>query len=401
MKFELKMALRFLRSGKGQSLFILFGIAIGVAVQVFLGTLITGLQEDLVDSTVGNSAHIRLKAQSSQSGISSDEISVVQGNFTAEEKTLSNWEAIVSHLDADRRLRAVSPIVSGNGFIVKSSTRSPVVLRGIDLGRADGIYGFEENLRPALRTIEANGALVGSSLAQEYALDEGQSFLIELSGGRSARFVVAGIFDLGSEALNESWVFLNLSRAQKLLGYGGNISSVEMQVDNVFRADIIAASLDAELLDVSLSNWKEENQSLLGALQSQSSSSYTIQFFVLMAITLGIASVLAVSVVQKQRQIGILKAMGASGKSTRNIFILQGGILGFLGALLGMLIGFLLIQGFVAGTSASTGVPLFPLRIRLDQTLIIVAITTLASVGSAIVPARNSARMNPIDVMKG
>jgi lipoprotein-releasing system permease protein len=288
-----------------------------------------------------------------------------------------------------------------NASVIKGSLRSPLIIRGVIGERADRIYDFTDNLTQGSYLLQSNRVLIGEALAEKYSLVLGDSFTVELAGGRRDSFIVGGIFNLGQQSIDESWMFLELGRAQKLIGSNGEISAIEIQVKDVFAADEIAADLDLKMINVSLSNWKTENASLLGALQSQSSSSYTIQFFVLLAITLGIASVLSVSVVQKRRQIGILKAMGASGKSTMNIFILQGSILGFLGAALGVLFGFLLIQGFLYGTSIATGEPLFPLNMRLGQTMIILVVTTLASLMSAIVPARNSSNLNPVEVMKG
>lgn len=401
MKFELKMALRFLKSGKGQTLFILMGISVGVAVQIFLGTLITSLQENLVDATVGNAAHITIKNETTSIEQGPGLVFNIEGNFSNKEKNLNNWELLVDYLSTQSDLTAVSPVVSGSAFIVKSGLRSPLVIKGIDSTRANQIYNFDQAVVQGGYELTGNSVLIGQELAENYALNVGDSFPVELTSGTSELFIIKGLFDLGSAPINESYVFLDLNRAQKLFELGGNVSAIELQVNDVFAADQIANKLNQQLLGINASNWKEDNASLLSALTSQSSSSYTIQFFVLMAVTLGIASVLAVSVVQKQRQIGILKAMGASGKATRNIFILQGAILGFMGALLGALVGYLLIQGFLFGTSLATGTPLFPLTIRLNQMMVILIITTLASILSSIGPARNSARLNPIDVMKG
>lgn len=406
MKFELKMALRFLRSGRGQTAFILLGIAIGVSVQIFLGTLITSLQEDLVRATVGNSPHIVVRSEAPETtlfrGQPGGETAIyTEGSFVRSERGLENWELLLRNLDGHRELTAVSPVVSGNAFLLRGGVRTPLVLRGIDGPRANGIYQFDTNMAEGSFLLEAGGILVGTDLADELQIRTGDGILLELPGGQQQILTVAGLFDLGSQNLNLGWAFLDLRRAQTLFGFEGTVSAVELQVRDVFAADRTAQALERSLIGVELTNWKEENASLLTALQSQSSSSYTIQFFVLLAITLGIASVLAVSVVQKQRQIGILKAMGTPSRITSRIFILQGGILGLIGAVLGLLAGFLLIQGFLYGTAVSTGTPLFPLQIRLLPSLAIVLITTVASVISAIVPARTSARLDPIDVMKG
>ena len=137
-------------------------------------------------------------------------------------------------------------------------------------------------------------------------------------------------------------IFMDLRRTQKLFNTGDAVSSIEVQIRDPFEADLIAGKWKESLDNVKVEDWMELNQQLLTALSSQSSSSYTIQFFVILSITLGIASVLAVSVIQKSKEIGILKAMGITKKSTSRIFILQGLLLGILGSFAGIGLGILL-----------------------------------------------------------
>jgi len=401
MRFELKVALRFLREGRGQTLFILLGIAIGVAVQVFLGTLIGGLQDDLVQATVGRSSHITIKAAASEEGPSLDGVSLRPGVLEQTDTSLDNWEALVEVLDRNPDLTVVSPVITGSGTIRSGTLVKPVVLRGIDPRRANGLYGLEESVVSGSYLLEGSGVLLGTGLAEELQLSVGDTVRLEVPGNRSLSFLLSGIFDLGSAALNDSWAFLELDRTTGLLGTGSRISAVETQVSDVFAADVVAAGIGREISGVTVENWKDANRDLLTALNSQSSSSLTIQVFVLLAITLGIASVLAVSVVQKSRQIGILKAMGTPGKVASRIFLLQGGILGLLGSLTGILLGWGLTQAFLWGTSLGTGQPLFPLQFRAGEAVVIVVIATAASVVSAVFPARRSARLSPIDVIRG
>ncbi len=405
MIFELKIALRFLKDGRGQTTFILLGIAIGVAVQVFLGTLISGLQRDLVNGTVGSSPHMTFSAaETINTSVLDDKTTFVassSGNFSRQEKTLDNWKPMLSALDAAEETTAVSPVAEGNGFLIKSGERWPVLVRGIEPQRADSIYALSTKLRSGLFLVEGNQVLIGTSLADEALLQPGDTFTFELPGGGQQSLTVAGVFDLGNNSLNETWLFMELGRAQRLLGFGDDISRVEVQIEDVFAADQLALEYEKQFIGVKSENWKVQNASLLSALTSQSSSSLTIQAFVLLAITLGIASVLAVSVVQKSKQIGILKAMGTSSSSASRIFLLQGGILGFFGSILGSFLGYALTQAFLWGTSIQTGEALFPLQFDPVAAAIIIVIATTASILSALLPARRSANLNPIDVIRG
>ena len=405
MIFELKIALRFLKDGRGQTTFILLGIAIGVAVQVFLGTLISGLQRDLVNGTVGSSPHMTFSAaETVNTSVLDNKTTFVassSGNFSRQEKTLDNWKPLLSALDAAEETTAVSPVAEGNGFLIKSGERWPVLVRGIEPQRADSIYALSTKLRSGRFSVEGNQVLIGTSLADEALLQAGDTFTFELPGGGQQSLTVAGVFDLGNNSLNETWLFMELGRAQRLLGFGDDISRVEVQIEDVFAADQLALEYEKQFIGVKSENWKVQNASLLSALTSQSSSSLTIQAFVLLAITLGIASVLAVSVVQKSKQIGILKAMGTSSSSASRIFLLQGGILGFFGSILGSFLGYALTQAFLWGTSIQTGEALFPLQFDPVAAAIIIVIATTASVLSALLPARRSANLNPIDVIRG
>ncbi|SDZ00346.1 ABC transporter permease [Tindallia californiensis] len=404
MGFEWKVAFRFLKDGRGQTAFIMLGIAVGVAVQVFLGTLISGLQANLIDNTVGSSAHIIFSGDhrfTGEGASSSTYTHRIDGNFQQEDERLKEWRPLMEALDQHPEMTAVSPLVQGNGFLLRSGVSAPIVFRGVLPERANELYQLEDGLKEGSIQLEGNQILIGSSLAEEYQLQLGDNLTFQLPGDSRQVFTVKGIFDLGSQSINDRWIFLDLSRAQRLLGIGDDIDQLETQIRDVFAADLLAEGLENQFQGITIDHWKEQNADLLSALQSQSGSSITIQVFVLLAITLGIASVLAVSVVQKSKQIGILKAMGTPSHSASRIFLMQGGLLGFLGSLLGILFGFLLTQLFLWGTARATGRALFPLEFDPAAAAVIVAIATTASVISALIPARKSAKLNPIDVIRG
>ncbi len=139
---------------------------------------------------------------------------------------------------------------------------------------------------------------------------------------------------------------------------------------------------------------------MLSALSSQSISSYVIQAFVLLAVALGISSVLAVSVMQKSRQIGILKALGISTAGVSRIFLIQGALLGLIGSVLGSFLGGFLLWGFFTFTADEAGEPLFPITFDPLVFLLAIAVATLAGMGAAAIPARRAARLNTIEVIK-
>lgn len=396
MLYEWKIAIRFLIDGKAQSFFILLGIAVGIAVQVFLSSLIGGLQADLVNATIGNSPQITIRGR--EDTFSSN----LEGRFIntpPKSEELSNYEDVMNTVSSIKAVKAISPSVSGNAFFRKGDRSSPLVVRGIDLPLGDKIYNIKNRIVSGNSMLDANKVLIGNSLANEFDLKVDDVFQITLPQGEVQSFIVGGIFDLETENINLSWVFMDISRAQRLYNLGVNINSIELQVFEPFKADIIANRIEEIYPQVQTENWKEQNTQLLTALTSQSSSSITIQAFVLLAIALGISSVLAVSVVQKSKQIGILKAMGTTSNSASRIFLIQGGVLGLFGGILGVLIGFILIQGFLIGTQSESG-PLFPLVIERTGIIIAISISTLAGIVSSFIPAKKSSSLNPMEVIR-
>jgi lipoprotein-releasing system permease protein len=401
MIFEWKIAFRFLKEGKGQSVFILLGISIGVSVMIFLNTLITGLQENLVNQTVGSSAHVWLTAQSDYEKELSDlEDNILAANGDKGSDNLSNWENLVEVLEERTDITGISPLVNGNAFFIDGTQSASMIINGFDSERADEIYDISNKIIAGSSLYEGNNVLVGSDFYEEYNLSIGDIIQLTLPTGSSQSFVISGVFDLGSGVINSGWIIMELSRAQKFLGFGNDISKIELQVEDVFEAETIGADIDNRFTGVAVNNWIENNSSLLSALTSQSSSSILIQVFVLLAITLGISSVLAVSVVQKSKQLGILKAMGTKSSQASSIFLLQGALLGVIGSALGALLGIAIIEMFLWGTSLATGVPLFPLAVKWDSILVIGFIASLSSTLAAFIPAKRSSKLNPVEVIR-
>ena len=403
MWFEIKMAIRFLISGKTQTILIILGITIGVAVQVFLGSLIGGLQEDLINQTIGSSSHITISAEDelprqirSTYGEGSRVIT-----FAQREDNLKNYFRVESALEDLEAVKAISPTIVGSGFASRGDKNESVVMRGIEAERADGIYDLSERIVRGEFNLGGSEILMGKDLAGELNLSPGDTVRLRTGEGVQDRFRLNGTFDLGSQDLNSSWIFMSQRRAGSLFNFGGNeVSRIETQVDDVFAAEEISSSLREQFPQLQIESWEETNADLLTALQSQSSSSLVIQFFIIVAVTLGISSVLAVSVVQKNRQIGIIKAIGAKPKRVGRIFLLQGGIIGALGAVFGIGLGLGLSQLFVTLVRDAAGDPLFPITIDYQFIAISFTVATVAGMIAALVPARNSARLNTVEVIQ-
>ncbi len=402
--FAARVAWRFLKNSRSQTIFILLGITVGVSIQIFLSSLISGLQANLVERTVGDAPHIIIAPQdrtpSSIIGLQGKVVSSLLASPTKEEAKIPSWQPLTDTIDQIEQLRVVSPLVEGQGVVRKGERSRTIVVKGVILERADQIYELRERVLDGIPILGGNSVLVGKELAEDLQLKVSDLLEITTPNGKARNFIVNGVFDLQNQNINSTWVFLDLPLAQTIFNLEGAISFVEIQIDEVFQSEKIAARLKQEFPDYTIETWQTRNQQLLSALRSQSLSSYMIQFFILLAVTLGIASVLVVSVSQKIREIGILKAIGTTNTGVSFIFLIQGAILGLFGSSLGALAGISLIRLFQRAAAASGGAISFTITTNPRSLLLIVIISTLASLFAAISPARQAIKLVPIEVIR-
>lgn len=382
MKLAWSIALRFLKSSKGQTLLIVVGIAIGVSVQIFIGSLIDGLQASLVDTTIGSSSHITIVPEDKENYFKDD-------------------NALIEQLDKNKDLNIVSRSLDSSAFLRLDDETYPVLFRGMEFSDAGKIYKFDEKLEEGKIPSKDGEIMLGKELVEDLGLKVGDKLDMITPAGQMEEVKLTGVYDLKVKAINNSWALSTIETSGEIFDKKGSLSSIETQVEDVFNADKIAANIEKDL-DKSLTtqNWKVENEQLLSGLAGQSASSYLIQVFVLLAVLLGIASVLAISVVQKSRQIGILKAMGIKNKAASLIFLFQGLILGTIGSLLGTALGLSLTYIFSNFVKNPDGTPLVPFYLDYTFVGISIIIAIVASTLSALIPARKSSKLDPIEVIK-
>ena len=384
MKLAFSIGMRFLKKSKGQTLLIIIGIVIGVAVQVFVGSLIDGLQFSLVDGTIGSQPHITIIDEEAS-------------------ETFTEDDDLIEELKEDERLTAVSKSFSRNGFILQDEDEtSAVFLRGFEFEEADEIYNLEDALVEGKMPAGENEILIGTDFSENTGIEVGDAVEFIATANALEDLEVVGLFDLGVTSLNESWVISELETAQTIFEEEGQLSNVEMQVEDVFTAGEIADEIENTIESDGLitTNWEDENESLLSGLMGQSISSIMIQVFVLIAVLLGIASVLAISGVQKSKQLGILKAMGIKDRTAGQIFLFQGFVLGSVGAIVGSAVGIGLMYGFSTFVLNPDGTALVPFYVDPQFVLISAGIAIVASTIAAFIPAKNSSKLNPIEVIQ-
>jgi lipoprotein-releasing system permease protein len=395
--YEAHIALRFLRKGRGQTVLLLGGIAVGVAVQFFLSALIGGLQLSLIERTVGSAPHIFVLPPDNlpTSVLAADGLTVDSRRVPYSEMTeVLSWQQYVDFLERVPEVSAVCPVAGGQGFIERGGATETVAVKGIQSEAGARVYNFDRNLKAGRADLSGDAAIVGWSVADKLRLELGDRFFVRNSKGTGDTFMVTGIVDLGSVQANAQ-VFLSLDRARSFLGLDG-VSAIEVKVKDVFAAESMAATFRKEFSRVKFESWQERNRELLTALRSQSGSSGVIQFFVLFAISLGIASVLGIAAVQKSRQLGILKAMGVDNRGAARIFIIQGLVLGVGGSVVGIGLGYIIGAAFLRLFGTGT----FGLRLNAFNLITPAVLAVVGSAVASVIPARRASRLSPIEVIR-
>ncbi|MDY0347169.1 MAG: FtsX-like permease family protein [Acholeplasma sp.] len=385
MKLALNIAVRFLKSGKLQTLFIILGIGVGVSVQVFIGALISGLQKDLVNTTIGNASQITITSE--------------------DELPFSNYDTLIDDiLNADKRLVVATPNLNVAGTLLSDTNTAPVLVRGFELASANEIYDYESKLVSGRMPQNDQEIILGNYFIDELGVNLNDVLTIEIPTLTDKQLTVVGFYDFEVKQINELWAISNLSTVQSLKETTDVVDQIETQIKdtNYFDAQMISPIiLEAIGTGFVASDWMSNNASLLSGLQGQSISSLMIQVFVLISVVLGIASILAIIVLQKSKQIGILKAMGIKNTDASLIFLFEGLILGIFGAITGVLLGlFLLISFQTFAIDQATGDPVIPLFIDYGfiavSALIAIGVATLA----ALIPARKSSKLSVIEVIR-
>ena len=380
---SLKIAVRFLKTGGTQNLLIIIGIAIAVSIQIFVGLLINSLQKTLVDRTIGNSPHITITS-------------------STDVRTIRDWEMLVGEMAKIDQIKTTAVSATANAFIEDGNRNLPIIVRGFNFDNVDSIYNIRDSLYDGKPYKSAREVLIGKDLGEELEAGVGDKLVVKTPEGKESIFIISGFYDLGVASINESWILANLETTQRVFNFGNRITSVEATVNDVFAADATAREVEKILDndDIKIQNWKEQNEELLSGLEAQQMSSVVIQAVIIASVIIAISSVLAITVLQKSKEIGILKAMGIKDLAASLIFIYEGFLVGLLGATLGIILGLGLLYGFDASTTSPEGMATVDLYIEYDFIVISWLIGLAASTFAGILPARKSLKLSPVEVIR-
>lgn len=402
-RFEWQVALRFLREGRMQSWLIVGGVAAGVAVITYIAALINGLQANTVSKTLGTQAHISLRAPED---VVIPLSAAAPGTWLLSDtqpraqrlRSVDNWQQLLPVLEQEPGVVAVSPMVSGSGLALRGEATQSIAIMGVELERYQRIVNLREKIVAGTWGLQPGDAMIGVELAADLGVRPGDRFTID-TGSVQEPVRVSALLDMGVKDLNRRTVIIPLRSAQSLLGLPGGATVLDVKVDDVWLAEALAEQL-RQRYPYEIESWQATNAQLVSALKAQSISTAVIRAVVLIVVVLGIASVLVVSVVQKRKEIGILRAMGTTRAQVLRVFLLQGAVVGALGSVVGVLLAWLLVLLFTAMARGAGGGALFDISLTWQDALSAALTATLCGVLAAVAPARSAARLDPAQAIR-
>ena len=423
LPFEVHLALRYLRPKRSLISVIPFtsvvGVMLGVAVIIIVISVMSGFHAMTQQKILGFNAHLKIY----QNGA-----------------PMRDYERLAQIVSSNKAVRAVSPFVMGKVLVEtqpKEEGRSGLVdapwLRGIDAERERSVSNLHTNIIDGEFDVRGNGLLVGRQFAQALRLRAGDKLSVystrQLQKMKEARdkkedvaikpdeYTVKGIFDVGYYEYNVSVIVGSLANAQDLYDLGENVHGLMVMINDPFKVEVARRELYAALSqsggDYILTTWPEENAGLLQAVMVEKSVMFYILFFIMIVAAFGITSVLITFVVQKTREIGILKALGATSGQVMGVFLSQSLVVGIIGVLGGLGLGRLALAyrneflelmrkltGFELFPQAIYNLPELPAIIVPGEIALICGSSLVLCVVAGLLPAWYAGRLKPVEALR-
>ena len=404
LPFEWIAAVRFLREGRMQTAFIILGITIGVGVIVFMSALLTGLQANFLNRVLTSSAQIELLppdqvARALRTGPGIIEDAIIQ-RPAQRVISIDQWPKIVARMQAMSEIVTVSPTTSGSALAIRGDASRAISISGIEPDSYFSIVRIPDFIVAGDATLASDEIIIGIELAKDLGALLGDTLNIRTATANSVVLRISALFDLGNKGANERNAYVSLRTTQSLLGRIGAVTTIELTVHDIYGAEKLAQRIAASN-PVRADSWISTNAQFFTAVRAQQTSNTLIRVFVGLSVAFGIAAVLVVSVIQRSKDIGILRAMGTTHGQVLRIFLIQGGLLGLAGAILGAAVGVGGLVWWHETVRQADGTELFPLILERQLFIVTAILAPLTGILSAAAPALRAARLDPVEAIRG
>jgi len=397
--FEFIVAFRFMREGLMQTLLIILGVGLGGGVIIFMSAVLSGLQSNVVRRTLNFQAPIVILPPNQVArplrAETRAEMAVQVQPRSQQLRSIDQWQKVREQVARTPGVVALTPVVSGPGFALRGDANKAVTITGIEPETYFDVIALPEKVVAGRHHVGPLDIVIGTELSADLGAGVGDKLRLATASGAAATLTVIGIFDFGNKSVNERSVYIALRSAQNLLDLTGGVTALEVKVLDPFAAETIAETLRAGT-DLQVDSWIRTNAQFFTAMAAQIVTNTLIRVFVGLTVALGIASVLVVSVIQKSREIGILRAMGTSRRQVLRVFLIQGGAVGLAGSVLGSLLAWTFLLVWRAVAKNPDGTPMFIIEMEPSLFAIATVGATVVGILAAVAPARRAARLDPV-----
>ncbi|HII79549.1 MAG TPA: ABC transporter permease [Methanosarcina sp.] len=386
--YELKIALRQILSRKKQTLFAILAVALAVAVITVMMAMLSGFQDELVNSSIENNPHIVISPQDK------------------EEEFIHLYRHTSALVAEKEGVIAVSPKYLGQAALKYRDNAEGVSLQGVDPEAEENVMRVSEHVVEGdLMTLihTRYGILLGDKLAENLEVHVGDRVDAVFPGSKTTSFKVIGLIHTGTAA-DEVTAYTRLDSVQEFFNEPGVVSIIGVRVADPYQADAIAASIERET-GLDAVSWSEANAEILSLLKTQAVFVNIFYLLIYGIAGFGIANTLITIVAQRTSEIGILKAMGASQKSIMVVFLFQSLVLGAMGLVLGIILGYIVtvaLQSYKIEVPQEMyfGLQTLPLEVKPLNFVYSSFFALIVNIISGIYPARKAAKLDPVKAIE-
>lgn len=416
MNFKLFISLRYLRAKRKQifvsviSLISILGILLGVAALIIVLAVMNGFESDMKEKILGFNAHIIVLS--------------LQG-------PIDDYEKLTQKIKTIPGVTMCSPFVYTQAIIRKNEGVSGLVIRGLDPQSAHRVMKLGKFISGDMKYLvewEKTGfqlppIIIGKELAKHIGVGQFEEVALVSPFGETTpmgmiptlkRFIVAGIFDSGFYEYDSSVAYVSLKEAQTFLHLGNKVTGLEVRISDIYRADKTAREIENHLgLPYWARHWMEMNKNLFSALKMEKIAMFIILSLIVLVAAFNIVTALIMIVMEKARDIAILKSMGATSLDIMKIFIYQGAIIGLLGTAMGVFVGLLVAHNVTAIArflERTLGIQIFPgdvyyltelpSRVNYGDVTLIVIGSLLLCLLATIYPSRRASKIDPAEALR-
>ncbi|HEX5311015.1 ABC transporter permease [Aquabacterium sp.] len=412
MKIQLDVALGHLTHRRRQTLVSLSGVVLGVGFFLGVSSLMRGSEKDFLKRMVDNSPHVTVsdeyrKAQPQPAWTAWPDGAVLTHHVKPpnEPRGIRGHRQILEFIEAQEGVRA-APVLQGTAVLTFSGKQQGVTLSGVIPAKMRQVTTIDEKfINGDLEALNAtpNGIVIGQGLADKFSLRMGSTLSVLAPSGQNRTMKVVGIFRTGNASYDEGQTFMMLKRAQGLLDKPNRVNRIIVQMADPYAAKDLGHLLEDRFSYKSVS-WIEASEDILSLLLVRNTIMYSVVSAILLVASFGIYNTISTIVMEKTKDIAILKSMGFHARDIRMIFLFEGLIVGVIGSTLGLLMGAGLIAGLAQLEIKAPGMTEkvhLPVWWGAEQFALAALFAMGSCVLAAYLPARKAGRVQPVDILRG